>query len=81
MSHTRILRLKEVRERTGLATSSIYALMADGKFPRPARLSERTVGWPENEVDDFVAARIAARDEYWQRLGGIAKRVVSGKAG
>ena len=62
MSAPRILRLRDVRERTGLATSSVYDLMKRGNFPRPVRISARSVGWPENEIDDFIADRIAARD-------------------
>ena len=62
MSSTKILRLRDVRERTGLATSSIYNLITAGKFPRPVQLGVRTVGWPEREIDEFVEARIAERD-------------------
>jgi prophage regulatory protein len=58
----KILRIVQVRERTGLATSSIYKLIQTGDFPKPVPLSERTVGWPEHEVDDFIASRIAQRD-------------------
>jgi prophage regulatory protein len=58
----RILRIAQVRERTGLATSSIYKAMAEGHFPKPVSLTERTVGWPEHEVDDFIATRMAQRD-------------------
>ena len=36
----RVLRLREVRARTGQATSTIYAAMASGKFPRPIPLGE-----------------------------------------
>jgi prophage regulatory protein len=60
---TRILRIAQVRDRTGLATSSIYKLMSLGAFPKPVPLSERCVGWPEHEVDDFIAARIAKRSD------------------
>jgi prophage regulatory protein len=62
MSAPRILRSRDVRERTGLATSSVYDLIKRGNFPRPVRISARSVGWPENEIDDFIADRIAARD-------------------
>jgi prophage regulatory protein len=58
----RILRIAAVRERTGLATSSIYKLMSTDDFPRPVPLGERSVGWPEHEVDDWVTNRIAERD-------------------
>jgi prophage regulatory protein len=65
----RILRIAQVRERTGLATSSIYKLISTGHFPKPVALSVRTVGWPEHEVDEFVASRIKQRDSRWQPLG------------
>ena len=45
----RVLRLRDVRARTGQATSTIYAAMAAGKFPRPIPLGERAVGWLEAE--------------------------------
>lgn len=56
----RLLRLPEVRSMTGLPTSSLYALMADGAFPRPVKLTERSVAWPENLVTDWIAARLDA---------------------
>jgi prophage regulatory protein len=73
----RILRIAQVRERTGLATSSIYKAMADGRFPKPVSLTERTVGWIEAEVDDFVSGRIRERNDTWQPLGDVAARVVA----
>jgi prophage regulatory protein len=62
MSSTKILRLRDVRERIGLGTSSIYSLMAADKFPRPVQLGIRAVGWIEDEIDAFVAQRVAERD-------------------
>lgn len=59
-SNTRLLRLPEVRRLTGLPTSSLYALMQSGQFPRPVRLTQRSVAWPEILVSDWLAARIAA---------------------
>jgi prophage regulatory protein len=54
--------LAEVRARTGLPTSSIYALMAVGRFPRCIALGPRTVGWVEGELTSFLEDRIAERD-------------------
>ena len=45
-----ILRLPAVKQRTGLGRSTIYSRIALGKFPRPIRLSERCVGWLEDEI-------------------------------
>ena len=63
-----ILRLAQVKQRTGRATSSIYADIAAGSFPPPIPLGPRAVGWVEEEIDAWVEARIAERDN------GTAKR-------
>ena len=73
----RIIRLAEVKRRTGLSTSTIYALMARDEFPRQVSLGSGTaVGWVEGEVDEYIAARIAERDESWRKLGNVAKEIV-----
>ena len=56
---TRILRLSEVRARTGLARSTIYLCITQGSFPKPISLGERAVGWIEAEV--VAPARQAMR--------------------
>jgi prophage regulatory protein len=53
----RILRLPEVKARTGLSRSSIYAYIKDGKFPHHISLGERSIGWFESEVDAWVVSR------------------------
>jgi prophage regulatory protein len=72
----RIIRLAEVKSRTGLSTSTIYAMMARGEFPRQVRLGEGAVGWVEHEIDQFIKDRVAERDDAWQKLGDAAVRVV-----
>jgi len=73
-----VLRLPAVRAKTQLPTSTIYAMMAAGKFPKPIALSAKTRGWIESEVDDFLQARMAERDAgiNWQSFGDAAARVV-----
>jgi len=56
----RLIRRKEVQDKTGLGVSSIYALMKDGLFPQCINLSERRVAWIEAEIDQWVAERVAA---------------------
>jgi prophage regulatory protein len=53
-----VLRLPTVRQRTGLGRSTIYSRIALGKFPRPIRLSERCVGWLENDIEAWLDERI-----------------------
>ncbi|WP_323908526.1 helix-turn-helix transcriptional regulator [Aeromonas caviae] len=55
-----LLRIKVVLARTGLSRSTMYAMIADGRFPAPVKLSVRCVAWPSDQVDAWVAERIAA---------------------
>ena len=57
-----LLRLKEVCRRTGKSRSDIYRCIAEGRFPAPVKLGERSSAWVEAGVSDWVAARIAERD-------------------
>lgn len=59
IENNRLIRRKEVQEKTGLGASSIYAMMAQGAFPKPLQLSERRVAWIESDIDSWVAERIA----------------------
>lgn len=58
---SRLIRRREVENRTGMARSTIYGLIRAGRFPAPVRLTENTVAWPEREVEAWIAERIAAR--------------------
>ena len=58
----RIIRLKEVIDSTGLARSTIYKYIGDGGFPKPVSLGDRSVGWVESEVTDWILAKIEERD-------------------
>jgi prophage regulatory protein len=59
MSEHRILRLTQVKEKTGLGRSSIYAFEAAGKFPRRIKLGGHSVGWIAQEVNAWLEERIA----------------------
>lgn len=53
-----ILRLPEVKARTGLSRSSIYLRMANNEFPRPVSLGGRAVGWVEADVESWLVEKI-----------------------
>jgi prophage regulatory protein len=55
----RILRLAQVRAMTGLGRSFIYQLQAQKLFPQRIKIGLRAVGWVEDEVERWVADRIA----------------------
>lgn len=66
----RIMRLNEVKSVTGLQRSSIYKYMAIGTFPKPVPLSDKAVGWVSDEIENWVKARIAERDQRLHRQPG-----------
>tara|TARA_R110001583_G_scaffold194452_3_gene365355 strand:+ start:250 stop:441 length:192 start_codon:yes stop_codon:yes gene_type:complete len=59
----KILKLKEVMDCTALSRSTIYKYISDNVFPKPIPLGARSVGWLESEVEDWILARIAERDD------------------
>ena len=58
----RIMRLEEVMSVTGFKRSSVYKYVALGLFPKPVRLTGKSVGWVSVEIEDWIKARIAERD-------------------
>lgn len=60
-TRTSFVRLSEVKARTGLSRSTLYAYVRDGRFPAPVAISKRCVAWVEGEIDHWIADRIAAR--------------------
>ncbi|WP_417591388.1 helix-turn-helix transcriptional regulator [Owenweeksia hongkongensis] len=54
----KILRLQSVIEKTGLSRSCIYDYIQKGRFPKPISIGFRSVGWVENEIDDWIIQRI-----------------------
>ncbi len=55
-----IIRLPVVINRTGLKRSPIYALIAEGRFPKQIKLGTKASGWLESEVDQWIESRIEA---------------------
>lgn len=55
----RIIRRPEVESRVGLARSTIYELIKEGKFPAPVQLGARAVGWFESEIEAWLRDKAA----------------------
>ena len=55
----RILRMQDLPAKIGFRPSTIYELIAKGKFPVPFKLvpGGRAAGWLEATIDDWIAAR------------------------
>ena len=60
MTNQNIIRLPQVKQRTGLSRSTIYSLIQRGQLNRPIRLGARAVGWLEIDITSFIAARVKA---------------------
>ena len=65
-----VLRLPQVKARTGLSRSSIYAAVKLGTFPAPIALGERAVGWLDSTIDDWITTRPTSAAAAVAYLGG-----------
>ena len=61
MDHPRLLRLSEVKARTGLGKTKIYEMIASGDFPRPVKIGPQSF-WVESEIDAWIAGVINSRN-------------------
>jgi prophage regulatory protein len=57
----RLLRLRDVKLKTGLGGSTIYRRIADGTFPPPRSLGPNTVRWLQSEVDAWIKSLPSSR--------------------
>ena len=55
------LNLKQVKEITQLSTATIYRLIAQGKFPKQFKFTERTSRWVGSEIEGFINQKIEER--------------------
>jgi len=59
MQSTRLLRLPQVIDRTGIKKTKLYELQRDGLFPMRIEITAHAVGWIEVEVDTWIAEKEA----------------------
>ena len=60
---TRILRLPEVMRLTGLGKTTIHCRYRNGTFPRPLRLGPNSIGWPREEILEWLESLPRAGSE------------------
>ena len=56
----RIVRMEELLRRLQISRATVYRWLDEGRFPRPVRLGERTIGWKESSLAGWLADREAA---------------------
>ncbi len=54
-----LLRLREVQEIVPYSSSSIYHMVAHGKFPAPVKMGPRASAWVKSEVLACIEVRIS----------------------
>ena len=60
MRPIRLLRLPQVMQQTGLRKTTLYELQKEGSFPMRIQVTSNSVGWIEEEVNAWIAGRVAA---------------------
>lgn len=53
----KILRASAVMSRTGLSRTTIWRRVRAGTFPAPIELGANSIGWREDQIADWIAAR------------------------
>ena len=56
----RLIRRPELLRMTGLANSTLYHYMGQGRFPRPVKIGVRSVAWLEEDVVAWISGRPVA---------------------
>lgn len=59
---SRLLRLPEVMLRVGLSKAVIYKRQSEGGFPSSVSIGARSSAWLEEEVEQWIRARVSDRD-------------------
>lgn len=57
ISARHIIREREVRERTKLSRSQRWRRVRNQTFPTPVQLGPNSMGWYEDEIEAWLAAR------------------------
>ena len=60
-----VLRMKDLPKKIGFQPSTIYELIAKGKFPAPFKLvpGGRAAGWLESTIDAWLENRLQQNDK------------------
>lgn len=59
----KLMRHRAVCERVGFSPSTIARRVKAGDFPKPVKLGPQTLAWVAEEVEAWLAQRIAERDQ------------------
>src|SRR5690349_2732722 len=57
MRPLKLLRFRDVRERTGLSRSTVWRLERRGAFPKHIRVSANIVAWLEEDIVEWIRSK------------------------
>jgi prophage regulatory protein len=65
MLKMRLISFKELKPQKGIPYSRdhLRVLTKENKFPPPLALSEKSIAWLESDIDAWIEARAALRDQ------------------
>jgi prophage regulatory protein len=52
----RLLRLPDVKLKTGLSRTTIYRRVSERTFPRPVSLGGNAIAWKESDINKWIEA-------------------------
>lgn len=58
MNQTKIYRIKDVCNLTGLKPATIYKLIRNKEFPKSIQLTKRSTGWPNTLIEAWISSRV-----------------------
>lgn len=68
-----IQRLTTAKAMLGISRSTFYLHISQGLLPKPVQIGFRAVGWPSNELQAIVNARIAGQTD--QQIKTLVSRI------
>lgn len=54
VENEKFLTTKEVASRIGMSVRSVYRLVQTSQFPKPVKVANRSVRYPESEISAFI---------------------------
>lgn len=58
----KLIKIKDVLAHVPVSRTQLYAMIAEGKFPRQVKLGGTGAFWAEDEVSDWIEQHISNRD-------------------
>lgn len=56
----RILKAKQVAEKTSISIPHINRMAREGEFPKSIKISESRQGWLEEDIDNWIMEKVEA---------------------